>query len=211
MSDPGGDDTLDQDSAFTERIAGPLRAPVQLDPGFDARVMTAIHAVAHARRPPLAPSRGSALQWLLRPRNVRVTPLAGLAAAAAFAGLVLIGAEALRNIGIRSTPNGQQASASVPDTIHLMRFVFLDETAQSVFLVGDFNAWTNGATPLETQGTDGVWTVAVALPPGRHEYAFIVNNQEGQRWVADPLAPVVRDEYDTESSFILLGAGRSAS
>jgi hypothetical protein len=210
MSDPGGAEMPDEDSAFTERIAAPLRTPVYLDERFDGRVMAAVAAVARARQATRSPSGGTASHWLLRPRSIRVTPLLALAAAAAFAGLVLLGAEALRSTGIGSRPAGQETRAAVPDTVHLIRFVFLDETAESVHLVGDFNAWTNGATPLEAQGKDGVWTAAVALPPGRHEYAFIVNDGESRRWVADPLAPVVRDEYDTESSFILLGAGQAS-
>jgi hypothetical protein len=39
----------------------------------------------------------------------------------------------------------------------------------------------------------------VALTPGRHEYAFIVN---GTRWVADPLAVKTSDDFGTESSVI---------
>jgi hypothetical protein len=206
MRDPLGDEMLDADSAFTERIAAPLRTPVHLDANFDERVMMAVAAVARGGR---APRANSTTHWFLRPRNARFTPLSALAAAAGFAGLVLLGAEGLRNSVFRSTTEVPEASASVPDTVHLMRFVFLNEAAQSVFLVGDFNAWTNGATPLEARGEEGVWTVSVSLPPGRHEYAFIVNDQDGQHWVADPLAPVVRDEYDTESSFILLGRSSS--
>jgi len=204
--DPGGEGPRDDDSAFAERIAAPLRSPVHLDARFEARVMTAVAAVAQARQTPGSASRAKVIPWLLRPRSVRMTPLAALAAAAGFAGLVLLGAEMLRSTAFRSAA-AVRASASAPDTVHLMRFIFLDEAAQSVVVVGDFNAWTNGATPLETRGEDGVWTVSVSLPPGRHEYAFIVTDRDGQHWVADPLAPVVRDEYDTESSFILLGAG----
>jgi hypothetical protein len=42
----------------------------------------------------------------------------------------------------------------------------------------------------------------VALTPGRHEYAFIVN---GSRWVADPLAVKSSDDFGTESSVIRVG------
>lgn len=52
-----------------------------------------------------------------------------------------------------------------------------------VALVGDFSAWQPIA--LFDHDRDGVWTVTVALPPGRYEYAFVVDG----RWVGqDPLA-----------------------
>lgn len=55
--------------------------------------------------------------------------------------------------------------------------------AQSVAVVGDFSAWQ--PINLFDHDGDGVWTVTVALPPGRYEYAFVVNG----RWVGqDPLA-----------------------
>jgi hypothetical protein len=40
------------------------------------------------------------------------------------------------------------------------------------------------------------------MPPGRHEYAFIV---DGKRWTADPFAPPRSDEFDTSSSVIVVG------
>ena len=57
---------------------------------------------------------------------------------------------------------------------------------QTVALVGDFNSWNVGATPLEATERDGIWTVTVPLPAGRHEYAFVV---DGVRWMPDPNAP----------------------
>jgi 1,4-alpha-glucan branching enzyme len=97
--------------------------------------------------------------------------------------------------------NGQPAAT--PDTVQLMRFVFVDPRASTVELVGDFNAWTRGSTALKLSGAPGVWAVSVALTPGRHEYAFIVN---GTRWVADPLAVKTSDDFGTESSVIRVGS-----
>ncbi|HEU68624.1 MAG TPA: hypothetical protein ENN53_05365 [Candidatus Acetothermia bacterium] len=55
--------------------------------------------------------------------------------------------------------------------------------AQSVAVVGDFSAWQ--PISLFDHDGDGVWTVTVALPPGRYEYAYLVDG----RWVGqDPLA-----------------------
>lgn len=55
--------------------------------------------------------------------------------------------------------------------------------AREVRLVGDFSAWQ--PISLFDHDRDGVWSVTVALPPGRYEYAFLVDG----RWVGqDPLA-----------------------
>ncbi|GAB4308919.1 MAG: hypothetical protein Kow0097_09770 [Candidatus Bipolaricaulota bacterium] len=55
--------------------------------------------------------------------------------------------------------------------------------ATSVAVVGDFSAWQ--PIGLFDHDGDGVWTVTVALPPGRYEYAYLVDG----RWVGqDPLA-----------------------
>ncbi len=58
--------------------------------------------------------------------------------------------------------------------------------AKEVQLVGDFSAWK--PIPLVDPDGDGVWTVVLKLPPGRYEYAFLVDG----KWVGqDPAA----DEY----------------
>ena len=55
--------------------------------------------------------------------------------------------------------------------------------AKTVAVVGDFSAWQ--PISLFDHDGDGVWSVTVALPPGRYEYAFLVDS----RWVGqDPLA-----------------------
>jgi 1,4-alpha-glucan branching enzyme len=53
-------------------------------------------------------------------------------------------------------------------------------------VVGNFNDWE--ATPLSDENGDGIWTASIPLPPGRYEYAFVV---DGRWWGQDPLA----DEY----------------
>ena len=58
--------------------------------------------------------------------------------------------------------------------------------AQSVTVVGNFNGWE--ATPLSDDDGDGIWTASIPLPPGRYEYAFVI---DGRWWGQDPLA----DEY----------------
>ena len=50
--------------------------------------------------------------------------------------------------------------------------------AKEVFLVGEFNHWDIGSTPMK-RGRDGNWKVKAGLLPGRYEYKFFAD----QRWV----------------------------
>ena len=203
------DDTRGDD-AFAERIAEPLREPERSDATFEARAMSAVHAAAWAKG---ADTRYDGRPWLLRPRMLRLSPLASLAIAAGFAGLVLAGSAALDLLGrgtfARQAITGRSV-ATTRDTVHIVRFVFLDARARQVALVGAFNQWEKGATVLTAAGANGVWTVDVALAPGRHEYAFIVTDERGERWVADPLSQRVLDDFGTESSVLAVGVSASS-
>ena len=60
-------------------------------------------------------------------------------------------------------------------------FRFSAPAAMSVLLVGDFTHWQQEPLPMQ-KGKDGIWTATVALPPGKHYYRFIVDNE----WCDDP-------------------------
>ena len=53
--------------------------------------------------------------------------------------------------------------------------------AMSVLLVGDFTHWQQGGIPMR-KGKDGAWIATVALPPGKHNYRFLVDGE----WQDDP-------------------------
>jgi hypothetical protein len=192
----------DMDDKFAERISKPLRAPERVDSTFEARAMSAVFAAMRAGE---GPSLGNRRNWWLRPRTFRLTPVASLALAAGFAAL-LVGASL---IGTRATPTAQTAAAPA-DTVHVVRFVLVQPNAERVALVGAFNQWRKDATWLEpAEGASGVWTVEVPLAAGRHEYAFVVYDARGERWVVDPYSQTVRDDYGTESSLVHVGIRRS--
>lgn len=167
---------------FIARVADELRQPVDVDPDLDARVMAAVSAEPLPRRGALA----TAWDWLRRPRTLRLSPLTGLAAAAAVA-MLLVWHPWSR------APHAATAGATE------VRFVYVDGTAEQVVLVGDFNDWSPDATPLRRTG-DGVWTALVPLVPGRYRYAFMV---DGTRWTPDPTAPRAGGEdFGTPNSVI---------
>ncbi|MGH2830168.1 MAG: isoamylase early set domain-containing protein [Actinomycetota bacterium] len=178
---------FEQDDDVLERVIERLHGPVRLDPSFDARVMARV-AMAQRRSARLA----EAWSWLRRPRPVAVSPLAGLAAAAALAGMALW-------LGVRG-PVRFAPSAGAETTV--VQFVLVSAGASTVALVGDFNDWDAAATPMRSTTHDGLWSVAVPLPPGRHRYAFLVN---GASWFADPSAPRALDDFGTPSSVVTVG------
>jgi Glycogen recognition site of AMP-activated protein kinase len=180
-----------EQAMIAAKVAAPLRAPERADPTFADRVMTAVRAAGRETR------AESPTSWWRRSLVLRVTPLSGLALAAGLAAIALAGAELLsaRN----RAPDVAHHVASTPDTVHVVRFVFVAPGASSVALVGDFNQWDVNAHRLVPAGADGIWSATASLTPGRHEYAFVI---DGTRWVADPAAPAVADEFGGESSIV---------
>ncbi|MCD6531777.1 glycogen-binding domain-containing protein, partial [bacterium] len=69
-------------------------------------------------------------------------------------------------------------------------FKYYNPDAREVYLTGDFADWDPKAIPMVRQ-PDGTWIARVDIPPGEHEYKFVVDGV----WTADPLNPVTRGEF----------------
>lgn len=181
----------DDDPAL-ERLAGELRQQPPVDPALDDRVMALVrqHGPAQRRWRVVVRVR----DWLVEPRTLRCSPLAGLAIAA----LVLLAVAAGIRIGLSG--GNRAALTSAAAEAQWVRFVFTAPEAAQVSLVGDFNNWDPAATPLHATSAEGVWSVSVPLPAGRHDYAFVVN---GQDWKPDPAAPpAARSDFGTPNSVV---------
>lgn len=73
-------------------------------------------------------------------------------------------------------------------------------SASEVCLAGDFNQWKVCEAQLIRVGED-VWTIALELPRGRHEYMFVVDG----RWVTDPSAALYSDDgFGNRNAVVLL-------
>jgi hypothetical protein len=70
--------------------------------------------------------------------------------------------------------NGSAPSAPAQERPAATKFACLAPAARTVFLVGTFNGWDAKATPM-IKDPEGNWDVALALPPGRHEFKFVVD------------------------------------
>jgi hypothetical protein len=70
------------------------------------------------------------------------------------------------------------------------------ETAQNVYLAGEFNGWSNRSLKMTQSG--GEWTAQVELEPGRHAYKFVVDG----RWIIDPANSQTEGTGDTQNSIV---------
>ncbi len=161
-------------------LAAVDRTPVALSAAVDAHVMAVV------RRRAATPS---AWRWLNEPRELRLRLrpwMLGPALAAAAALALLI---------------ARPAPVPVAPRAVTVRFVLYAPGAHQVAVAGTFNQWDAGATPLVRADAQGLWTATVALPAGRHQYAFVV---DGARWVPDPAAPAVDDGFGRRNSILAL-------
>lgn len=91
---------------------------------------------------------------------------------------------------------GRLAPAVTPEGV---MFTIEAPDAERVQLAGDFNNWT--ADGNEMEGTGGVWTKVVKLPPGRYRYRYVVDG----RWQNDPLnAAVEPNRFGGDDSVLVM-------
>lgn len=56
--------------------------------------------------------------------------------------------------------------------------------AKEIAIAGTFNEWQPSRTPLQPMDDDW-WRAELLLPPGDHEYRYVVDG----KWVCDPRSP----------------------
>ena len=71
-----------------------------------------------------------------------------------------------------------------------------------VCLSGSFNNWDHEAKKQKDTTGDGDYSITIFLPPGRHEYKFVINGE----WQVDPECPDwVVNKYGTLNNVIDVG------
>jgi len=84
-----------------------------------------------------------------------------------------------------------------------VQLVFRAPSASSVRVVGDFNAWDKEQAPMTRDAESGLWSVTLSLRPGRHVYAFVVDDSV---WMRDPRATAAPDaDFGRPGSVLLVG------
>jgi 1,4-alpha-glucan branching enzyme len=81
----------------------------------------------------------------------------------------------------------------------MVTFSFPCPGAKSVTLAGDFNGWDVSAHPMVYHPRPGMWSITLALEPGRYEYKFYVDDRD---WWNDPNAPKIPNVWGSENSYI---------
>ncbi len=186
-------------AASIERAIRETRAFVDARPAPDlaAGVMGQIEPreLRPAQRLHRAWARVAGTLWTARQVSFRVRPAYGLLAAAAIALAVFV------PDGWRSSADDAASSvvsATVEPTI-FVQFRLLAPNASTVRLAGSFTNWQPQHALHQTAA--GTWTITLPLPPGVHDYSFVV---DGQRWVPDPFAQAVDDGFGGTNSRIAL-------
>lgn len=159
-----------------EMLASMIREMPRADvpEGFADRVMYSLEP----RRPSLWERL---LLWMRRPITIRITPVRVIPAMAVAALLMVL---ALPMQQMMVSPD---SSGAVP-----VRFVLgKNVDARQVAVIGSFNNWSPDEAAMRYDKSLGAWVADLELPPGTHEYVFLV---DGERVVADPVAPLSRDD-----------------
>jgi hypothetical protein len=83
----------------------------------------------------------------------------------------------------------QQVSTGAGEV--MLRFVYIDDEANSVAVAGDFSNWEPIELTKQQVNGEQVWSGMVPMSRGEHNYMFI---KDGSKWITDPMAPVTRDD-----------------
>ena len=103
-----------------------------------------------------------------------------------------------------NTPTCEQPAAtwlsrySAGRTRHRVDFFCDAPSARTVQLVGDFNDWQAGATPMRKM-PDGRWMASLELHHGHHQYLFLV---DGRPQLDPGASGVARDDHNEAVSLI---------
>ncbi len=180
----------ESDEMLPESLRREMRREPRMGAVARARVMSAV------RREAQRPQRAG---WLL--------PSVGGALAAGLA-MTMIGTALFRSPRAEDGVPARGAAVtalgtSLKDTLLLVRFALSAPKAATVMLVGDFNGWRAGATPLARTRGKSEWTADVAVARNGSRYAYVVDDTQ---WVADGAAPKVRAPNGRMASQLVLAA-----
>ena len=193
-----------------------LREPVAADPTAKRRVMELVResplpvaAPAVVARPAHERSRAVAAIRRMRGSDARSSSASALATAAGIALLLAVGSQerpaSSYQPGRRAVTLGDSVASvasSIRDTLRIVQFMLTAPAASRVALAGDFNGWDTRGTPLARDDRNGRWTVTLALAPGRHRYAYVVDDTQ---WVRDPAAtPAEPNELTPPRSVVII-------
>lgn len=175
---------------------------------FTGKVMTAISG-KESKVPGWIQKFKKRIQWLWQPKEFIWRPAYGFAltfilAVAFFYPLYFLQPEPsppqqAANLGA-GEQSVQQVSTGAEEVI--VRFIYMDDEAESVAVAGDFSDWDPiELSPRDVNG-EQVWSGFVTMERGEQSYMFLKN---GSQWVTDPMAPVTQDDgFGNENAVLYL-------
>jgi hypothetical protein len=138
-----------------------------------------------------------ALRWARAPHSVTVVPLRLVPVAAA---VLIVAAATLHWLPrdshrvLIAEPGGNRIPVA---------FSLQFPEARSVAVIGSFNAWLPNGYEMHPSDRHQSWSIQLKLPPGRYEYAFLV---DGQKIIADPEARFYQDDgFGNQNGVLIVG------
>ncbi len=228
----GKERDMDRDDVLS-RVHATLAPLPAADPQAIARVLSAVHGRRQSRRSLLDRMRMLPASLFATMRLSPVSLIGGstIVVAAVVSVMVIRGTPPPRiasDATVASSPavvapvSGDQPGTApsgpsdvAPTPVHSgaerdleamqpVQFVLDAAGATSVAVVGDFNDWSLTAAVMQRVPGAGIWTTTIAIPPGRHVYAFVI---DGTRWIADPRAPrAVDSDFGKPGSVLMVNS-----
>lgn len=209
---------VDHNDPILNRAVESLRELPPIDHAAIARITA---AAAQARARDVGDNDAEDLFPAYRSRYTSLRATIGIAAAAAFIGFFARDIVVRQNDRTAVAPRSADGlpAATTPDNAPILsvgdargaeqapiptQFVLERKGAKRVTVVGDFNGWGEGArVELQHEPGTSLWTTTVPLTPGRHLYAFVVDDSV---WTPDPRAPRAKDaDFGVAGSVVIVG------
>jgi hypothetical protein len=135
----------------------------------------------------------------LTPTTVSFTPARLIPSTVALMVLFFIFLLKLSSVG----PLYQAKEATLDIKSVSVTFALKATMADEVSVIGSFNGWEPDHHEMRLNKERNQWTLTVMLPPGQHEYAFLIN---GEKVISDPKATFTRSEgFGSRNSVIFTG------
>ncbi len=133
---------------------------------------------------------------------VAIRPLPAAAATAMLVGLLF----AFKAFWI--SPAGYPSTETTGNPLaKTVNFILDWPSAEKVAVIGSFNHWQPEHYRMHRNQSDGTWQLTIDLQPGRHAYAFIVDDSQ---IISDPRALWEQDDgFGTRNSIITIENGNS--